>query len=103
MRIGLSLLVVALAGCAAAPSPAPAPVTRQVKIDNSNVEAVQHAGYKIVNKNGDRLYCRTDAITGSRIQTHTTCLTESEMIEQNEVTRQSMERFNNISPGTKGN
>jgi hypothetical protein len=91
MRLSACLLVAALSGCASQPSPSP--VTHQVKIDNSNVEAVQHAGYKIVNKNGDRLYCRTDPITGSRIQTHTTCLTESELVEQNEATRQSMSQL----------
>jgi hypothetical protein len=103
MRIILGLFAGALIGCASQPTPAPAPVTHQVRIDNSNVEAVQHAGYKIVNKDGEKLYCRTDPITGSRIQTHTTCLTERELIAQNEATRQSMERLNNLSQGPKGN
>jgi hypothetical protein len=103
MRISLILFAVALVGCASQPAPAPAPVTRQVQIDNSNVEAVQHAGYKIVNKEGEKLYCRTDAVTGSRIQTHTTCLTERELMEQNAATRQSLEPLHNISQGPKGN
>jgi len=94
MRLCLALFVAARAGCASQPAPAPAPVTRQVKIDGSNVEDVQRAGYKIVNKNGEKLYCRTDPITGSRIQVHTSCLTERELVETNEATRESMNRIN---------
>jgi hypothetical protein len=91
MRVSLALLAVALVGCASQPTTAP--ITRQVKIDGSNVEEVQRAGYKIVNKDGAKLYCRTDPITGSRTQVHTTCLTEREMVAQSESTRQSMERM----------
>jgi hypothetical protein len=102
MRTTLILSILALAACAS-PSPSPAPETRQVRIDNSNVEDVQRAGYKIVNKDGEKLFCRTDAITGSRVQTHTTCLTEREMLQQNEATRQSMEPLHNLTQGPRGN
>jgi hypothetical protein len=101
MRLSLVLFTIALAGCASQ-APAPAPVTHQVKIDNSNVEDVQRAGYKIVNKDGVKLFCRTDPVTGSHVQMHTTCLTEREMQEQNEETRQSMERLGVITQGPKG-
>jgi len=102
MRLSLVLFAIALAGCASqAPAPTPT-VTRQVKIDNSNVEDVQRAGYKIVNKDGVKLFCRTDPVTGSHVQMHTTCLTEREMQEQNEATRQSMERLGVITQGPKG-
>lgn len=102
MRISICLVAVAVVGCAAQPSPSPTPVTRQVRIDNSNVEAVQHAGYIIVNKDGEKLYCRTDTITGSRVQTHTSCLTEREMMAQNEATRRSMEGISSRSPAPPG-
>lgn len=100
MRIILPLIALALAACAA--SPPPAAPNRQVRIDNANVEDVQRAGYKIVNKDGVKLYCRTDAITGSRIQTHTMCLTERELREQNEAVRQSMESISSRQPGPYG-
>ena len=94
----------AVAGCAghpqqpaatsAAAAPAAAttkgPVTRQVPVDASNVAEVQRAGYKVVNKDGEKLYCRTDAITGSRVQTHTLCLTEQELYDQIHETQNAM-------------
>src|SRR5665213_3071445 len=103
MRIGLILIAtIAVAGCAT-PAPAPKPtVTREVRIDNKNVEEVQHAGYKIVNKDGVKLFCRTDTPTGTRVQTRTTCLTEREMMEQQEALREGMERLEKIPQGPKG-
>jgi carboxypeptidase C (cathepsin A) len=102
MRIGLVLIAVAVTGCATeAPAPKPT-VTREVKIDNKNVEEVQRAGYKIVNKDGVKLFCRTDTPTGTRVQTRTTCLTEREMQEQQEALREGMERMDKIPQGPKG-
>jgi hypothetical protein len=103
-RFGVCILVATIAGCAgqpqhpaaAAPQPQPvvasaqAPVTRQVPVDASNVAEVQKAGYKVVNKNGDKLYCRTDPITGSRTQTRTQCLTEQELYDQMHQTQNAM-------------
>jgi hypothetical protein len=108
-RLSVCILVAAVAGCAghpqqpaatagqpvAATAPAAAattkaPVTRQVPVDASNVAEVQRAGYKIVNKEGQKLYCRTDPITGSRLQTRTTCLTEQELYDQMHETQNAM-------------
>ena len=87
---------IVLAGCAGAPpadaptTPANPPVTHRVKIDASNIVAVQYAGYKLVNKDGEPLYCRTDPVTGSHIQTRTVCLTERELQEQMNANRQAL-------------
>jgi hypothetical protein len=79
---------------AAAPQPAvPAAETHKVKVDASNVEAVQRAGYRLVNKGGEPLFCRTDPITGSRLQTRTTCLTEQELYDQMSTMKQTMDRM----------
>jgi hypothetical protein len=111
----LALLVV-VAGCAGHPeqaSPAagqsaaapaaPAatatgPATRQVPVTLANVAEVQRAGYKIVNKNGEKLYCRTDPITGSRVQTHTQCLTEQELYDQINETQNLMSLTKHENP-----
>jgi hypothetical protein len=66
------------------------PVTRQVPVDASNVAEVQRAGYKVVNKDGQKLYCRTDPITGSRLEKRTQCLTEQELYDQIRDTQRAM-------------
>ena len=75
---------------AAAPATTKGPVTRQVPVDASNVAEVQRAGYKVVNKDGEKLYCRSDPITGSRVQMHTQCLTEQELYDQIRQTQNAM-------------
>jgi len=98
-RLSVCILIAAIAGCAGHPqqSGAPAgqpvaqqPVTKQVPVTLSNATEVQHAGYKLVNKDGEKLYCRTDPITGSRLQTKTQCLTEQELYDQNHQTQNAM-------------
>jgi hypothetical protein len=101
MRFGLcALAAVTMAGCASQHGSAPAPVTRQVKVDASNVADVQHAGYKVVDRDGQKLYCRRDLITGSHVQSHTTCRTEEELAQQDMVNKQGLERIQ-MSPQTR--
>jgi hypothetical protein len=89
--VGAALVAGSLAGCASKPQPPQPPVTRQVQVTTANVEDVQKAGYKIVNKDGQKLYCRTDLITGSHVRTRTQCLTEQELHDQMEQTKESMD------------
>ena len=112
LGVSLALLGV-VAGCAGhpvqatpaagQPAAAPAatatgPATRQVPVTLANVAEVQRAGYKIVNKDGQKLYCRTDPITGSRVQTHTQCLTEQELYDQINETQNLMSLTKHENP-----
>jgi hypothetical protein len=96
IRRNLFVVALALAGCAAGPT-APAEPHR-VKVDASNVVAVQQAGYKLVNKDGQPLYCRTDLVTGSHVVTRSTCLTEQELLDQMNATQHSVQSFSK-TPG----
>ena len=112
--LGISLAMLGVvAGCAGhpaqatpaagQPAAAPAatatgPATRQVPVTLANVAEVQRAGYKIVNKDGQKLYCRTDPITGSRVQTHTQCLTEQELYDQINETQNLMSLTKHENP-----
>jgi hypothetical protein len=86
-----------LSACAAKPEQV---APRQVKVDATNVVDVQKAGYTIQNKDGQKLYCRRDIVTGSHVQHKTTCLTEAEMIEMQNRTQAGMEAFQR-QPQTK--
>ena len=84
MRMLITALVAAglIAGCAS--KPAEPPVTKRVKVDASNIAEAQKAGYKVVNQNGKELYCKKEFLTGSRLNSKTTCLTASEWTQLNE-------------------
>jgi hypothetical protein len=95
MRAILLLLTgaLSLAGCASqpsasAPAPAPAAVNGEPQQPVSDEElqkqrladAMKH-GYRLVNTNGEDLYCRSDFATASHIQKNTVCLTAHQLDE----------------------
>ena len=95
MRTLISCVLAACVLAACASNPAEQPVTKQVKVDGSNVAEAQAAGYKIVNENGKTLYCRKEQETGSHVRTRTSCLTQEEwkqMAESGRATVQDMAR-----------
>jgi hypothetical protein len=85
----------AIAGCAGHPEQPAAANPHQVAVDASNVADVQAAGYTIVNKNGEKLYCRKDPVTGSRVEFQTTCLTAQELYDRQHETQNAMSLITN--------
>lgn len=84
--------LIALTACVSHPPAEEAPpVTRQVKVDATNIVDLQRAGYTVTNEEGQKLYCRRDLITGSRVQFRTVCLTEREFAELQQRTRQNVQ------------
>jgi len=80
MRLIVALLATGfVAACVT--KPAEPPVTKRVKVDASNIVEAQQAGYKIVNKSGEQLYCRKELLTGTRLKTRTSCLTAAQWDE----------------------
>lgn len=50
-------------------------------IDGTNIVEAQKAGYKVVNDNGQNLFCKRDLVTGTRLKYRTTCLTAAQLQE----------------------
>ena len=63
------------------------------KAEKSAVDpvALKKAGYKLVNENGQQLYCREDLSTGSHLKKTKTCLTERELAALKDSTRREIE------------
>ena len=51
---------------------------------------LQVAGYTIQKRNGEKLYCRKDAETGSRVKANTFCLTREQLLEIQANTKKMM-------------
>lgn len=50
------------------------------------------AGYQVVVIKGTKRYCRTETVTGSRAEKFTTCLTEAQLLEQQNNSGDFMKR-----------
>jgi hypothetical protein len=55
--------------------------------DDKRISDAKKAGYKLVNTNGEELFCRTDPIIGSRVQKQTTCMTAKQLDDMHEQLR----------------
>jgi len=73
----MTLLASALvmAGCASQPAAPPS----QHDADAQTVALAIKHGYKVVNSEGETLYCRSDFATASHIQKNTVCLTAHQL------------------------
>ena len=101
MRFSVMLAVIALTGCAAQ-APKEPPAVRQEKLDASNIVEAQKAGYKIVDENGKKRYCKRDLNTGSHVRYTTTCLTEEEWQAMIDASRRSVEAMSRTRPPIQG-
>ncbi len=66
---------VVLAGCASQP---PGTLTEH-DADAQRVALALKHGYKVMNQDGEQMYCRSDFATASHIQKNTVCLTAQQM------------------------
>jgi hypothetical protein len=101
MRFILGMMAVLVAACAGQPPAATTP-PRQVKVDASNVVDVQRAGYKIVDKDGQKLYCSKDGTTGTHLRQTTTCLTEQQWQQVHDATNRTMQSIATQAPPPSG-
>lgn len=80
----------------------PGSVAKDAGLSGEKIVALQRAGYKIVNKNGETLYCSTDPKTGSRITKDNTCMTEKELMALREETKRRMQNVTMQLPPPQG-
>jgi len=91
-----------IAGCASQPSSTAPPTANaqpQEPVSDSELQKQRLAdamkrGYRLVNTDGQELYCRSDWATGSRIQKTTVCLTAQQLDEIHLRNEQSLEQQN---------
>lgn len=74
------------------------PSMRENDIDATRLAEAKKRGYTLVNSSGEALYCRSDFKTGSRVQTHTTCMTATELDQMREQTRESLRTYTRPIP-----
>ena len=110
-----------LMGCAGQPgAPAPTQPTQYVSADLKPLSEIQptspddqmtakrlveakKAGFTVVNKDGEVLYCKTELRTGSHAVRDTTCLTAQQIDDMHERTRADLQNYlkSNAPPSGK--
>jgi hypothetical protein len=82
----------------------PADAPSEAKPEKAAVDpiALKKAGYKLVNENGQQLYCREELSTGSHLKKTKTCLTERELDQLMTNTRREIEYMRMRVPPPQG-
>ncbi len=106
---GCLLIAAGCAGTPSGPAPASAPPATKYVSDKPVVTApdgvnkddkdylakltadAKRRGYTLVNQDGETLYCRKDAPTGSHLATQTICMTQKEMEDMRSDTQRMLQ------------
>ena len=104
---GITFLLVA--GCASEPNappaaPAASPVAAAAtEPQPETVQAAWKAGWKLVDQNGNKVYCREQLMTGSHMRKETICLTTAQLETAREASRRNLEQMQRRAPPPAGN
>lgn len=79
------------------------PASSDTVTDEQRLSEAKKAGFKLVNTNGELLFCRTDPKIGSHVQKETTCLTAKQLDDLHDQTRLGLsQRIANPPPSLSG-
>jgi PBP1b-binding outer membrane lipoprotein LpoB len=103
MRVLMLATVMLIGGCASQPAgpPAgssPAAAASTASIDAQRVAQARNLNLKVVNKDGQQVFCRSNYITTSRIQRDTTCYTADQLDKMEAQQQREIDQFNNRPP-----
>ena len=104
MRALMLVTAMLLGGCASQPTkPQPAPIAGQISLTEAGrLEAAKNLNLKIVDKDGQQLYCRSNYVTASRIQRDTTCYTADQLDKLEAQQQRELDQLNNRPNNVKG-
>jgi hypothetical protein len=100
-KLFLAVLIL-VAGCAGQPTSPPVVVEKvpagakeiapptEGTVDATRLAEAKKMGYKLVNQDGQELYCRNDLKTGSRVQHELVCLSRKDLDELRARTQQGL-------------
>ena len=98
MRGMMLVAATLIGGCVS--QPATPPVSPATAVPSADIQAQRLAQarnlyLKVVNKDGQQLYCRSNFITTSRIQRDTTCYTADQLDKMEAQQQRELDQLNN--------
>jgi hypothetical protein len=95
MRALMLLTAILAAGCASQPTnPPPASSAGQLATtDAQRLAQARNLNLKLVNKDGQQLFCRSNLQTGSHIQQDTTCYTADQLDKMEAQQQRDLDRL----------
>ena len=101
MRALMLVTAMLIGGCASQPASPPTPVSSPAAaaptadIQAQRLAQARNLNLKVVNKDGQQLFCRSNFMTTSRIQRDTTCYTADQLDKMEAQQQRELDQFNN--------
>jgi hypothetical protein len=108
MRALMLLTAILGAGCASqqasqpTPPSSPAAAVPTADIETQRLAQARNLNLKVVNKDGQQLFCRSNYHTASRIERDTTCYTADQLDKMEAAQQRELDQFNNRPNTVKG-
>jgi PBP1b-binding outer membrane lipoprotein LpoB len=99
MRALVLLTAMLIGGCASQPATtppsSPAAAAPTASIEAQRLAQARNLNLKVVNKDGQQLFCRSNYMTTSRIQRDTTCYTADQLDRMEAQQQRELDQLNN--------
>jgi|ERR1700761_5598449 hypothetical protein len=105
MRATMLVTAILIGGCAAQPATpgtSPAAAAPTADIEAQRAAQARNLNLKVVNKDGQQLFCRSNYVTASRIQRDTTCYTADQLDEMEARQQRELDQLNQRPNNIKG-
>ena len=105
MRALILLTAILAAGCASQQPPKPPIASSSGEIaasDAQRLELARNLNLKVIDKDGQQLYCRSNFVTASRIQRDTTCYNADQLDKMEAEQQRELDQLNNRPNAVKG-
>jgi hypothetical protein len=96
------LTVILAAGCASQPSRPPVASSSGAiaASDAQRMELAKNLNLKVIDKDGQQLFCRSNFVTASRIKRDTTCFNADQLDKMEAQQQRELDQFENGRPNS---
>ncbi|HEV7356444.1 MAG TPA: hypothetical protein VGN99_00515 [Steroidobacteraceae bacterium] len=102
LMLGTAMIIAGCAGQPSTPPSSPAAAAPTDDIQAQRLAQARNLNLKVVSKDGQQLFCRSNFITTSRIQRDTTCYTADQLDRMEAQQQREIDQLNSMpSKGAK--
>jgi hypothetical protein len=102
MRALMLLTAILAVGCASPPTKTGSSAGQISTTDAGRLAQARNLNLKLVDKDGQQLFCRSSFVTASRIERDTTCYTAAQLDQMEAQQQRDLDQLNNRPNNVKG-
>ena len=93
MRALMLLTAILMAGCASQPTKTASNAGQLATTDAQRLAIAKNLNLKVIDKDGQQVFCRSNLVTGSHLQRDTTCYTADQLDKMEAQQQRDLDQF----------